>query len=216
MMFYYFGVITSSHAFAFLSQADISWSVNGIPQGVAMHCLGQVPIMVKSQVCHLRGMSPKELIEHHEEAEEMGGYFICNGNEKVIRMLIMPRRNYPIPIKRPKWQSRGPGFTAYGISIHCVRDEHSAINLNLHYLESGSVMLNFIFKKELYYIPLGFVLRALVNLPDFHLCQELLRGKEDNTFLRSCVVNMLRTVGDCGCITQNQALSYLGERFRVK
>ena len=24
----------------------------------------------------------------------MGGYFICNGNEKVIRMLIMPRRNF--------------------------------------------------------------------------------------------------------------------------
>ena len=24
----------------------------------------------------------------------MGGYFVVNGNEKVIRMLIMPRRNF--------------------------------------------------------------------------------------------------------------------------
>lgn len=44
----------------------------------------------------------------------MGGYFIVNGNEKVIRMLIMPRRNYPIAMSRPKWKSRGQGYTQYG------------------------------------------------------------------------------------------------------
>lgn len=44
----------------------------------------------------------------------MGGYFIVNGNEKVIRMLIMPRRNYPIAMARPKWKSRGQGYTQYG------------------------------------------------------------------------------------------------------
>ena len=26
--------------------------------------------------------------------QEMGGYFIVNGNERLIRMLIVPRRNY--------------------------------------------------------------------------------------------------------------------------
>lgn len=40
------------------------------------------------------GLTPKELVERHEEAEEWGGYFIINGLEKIIRMLIMPRRNY--------------------------------------------------------------------------------------------------------------------------
>ena len=44
----------------------------------------------------------------------MGGYFIVNGIEKVIRMLIMPRRNYPIAMSRPKWKSRGQGYTQYG------------------------------------------------------------------------------------------------------
>lgn len=37
-----------------------------------------------------------------------------NGIEKVIRMLIMPRRNYPIAMSRPKWKSRGQGYTQYG------------------------------------------------------------------------------------------------------
>lgn len=50
-------------------QADISWSVNGIPKGIVKQSLGQVPIMVKSKLCNLHGLSPKELIERHEEAE---------------------------------------------------------------------------------------------------------------------------------------------------
>ena len=39
-------------------------------------------------------MKPKELVKHHEEAEEMGGYFIINGIEKIARMLINQRRNF--------------------------------------------------------------------------------------------------------------------------
>lgn len=46
--------------------------------------------------------------------QEMGGYFIINGLEKVIRMLIMPRRNFPLAMMRHKWKNRGPGFTEYG------------------------------------------------------------------------------------------------------
>lgn len=50
-------------------QADVSWSINGIPKGIIKQSLGQLPIMVKSRLCNLHGMSPKELVEHHEEAE---------------------------------------------------------------------------------------------------------------------------------------------------
>uniref|UniRef100_A0A665TZI2 DNA-directed RNA polymerase subunit beta n=1 Tax=Echeneis naucrates TaxID=173247 RepID=A0A665TZI2_ECHNA len=195
---------------------DISWLVNGVPKGIIKQSLGQVPIMVKSKLCNLHGMSPKELVEHHEEAEEMGGYFIVNGIEKVIRMLIMPRRNYPIAMARPKWKSRGQGYTQYGISIHCVKEEHTAINMNLHYLENGTVMLNFIYQKELFFLPLGFVLKALVDFTDFQIYQELIKGREDNSFYKSCVSEMLRIVSEEGCTTRSKVLNYLGERFRVK
>lgn len=50
-------------------QADVSWSVNGVPKGIIKQSMGQLPIMVKSKLCNLHGMSPKELVEHHEEAE---------------------------------------------------------------------------------------------------------------------------------------------------
>uniref|UniRef100_A0A673I0H0 DNA-directed RNA polymerase subunit beta n=1 Tax=Sinocyclocheilus rhinocerous TaxID=307959 RepID=A0A673I0H0_9TELE len=140
--------------------ADVSWSMNGVPKGIIKQSLGNVPIMVKSKLCNLHGLSPKELIEHHEEAEEMGGYFIVNGIEKVIRLLIMPRRNYPITVSRPKFKSRGQGYTQYAISMRCVRGEHTAINMNLHYLDNGTVMVNFIYRKELFFLPLGFALKV--------------------------------------------------------
>ncbi|TNM99662.1 hypothetical protein fugu_012695 [Takifugu bimaculatus] len=196
--------------------ADISWSINGIPKGIIKQSLGHLPIMVKSQLCNLHGLTPRELVEHHEEAEEMGGYFIVNGIEKVIRMLIMPRRNYPIAMSRPKWKSRGQGYTQYGMAMRCVKDDHTAINMTLHYLDNGTVMLNFIYQKELFFLPLGFALKALVDFSDFHIYQELVKGREDNSFYKKCVTEMLRLVMEEGCITQSKVLNFLGERFRVK
>ncbi|XP_026539934.1 DNA-directed RNA polymerase I subunit RPA2 [Notechis scutatus] len=195
---------------------DISWSVNGIPKGIIKQTLGNIPIMVKSKFCHLHGLSPKALIQHHEEEEEMGGYFIINGIEKVIRMMIMPRRNFPLAMIKPKWKSRGPGYTQYGVSMHCVRDEHTSVNMTLHYLDSGSVMVNFIYQKELFFIPLGFLLKALVGFSDFQIFQELVKGKEDDTFYKNCVSQMLRLVTEDGCVTQKQVLIFLGQHFRVK
>lgn len=49
--------------------------------------MGEFPIMVKSNLCHLYQMKPRELVKVHEEPWEQGGYFICNGIERVIRML---------------------------------------------------------------------------------------------------------------------------------
>lgn len=51
--------------------------------------LGALPIMVKSSGCHLRGMTRQQLVAAKEESTEFGGYFICNGIERIIRMLIL-------------------------------------------------------------------------------------------------------------------------------
>ncbi|XP_061634769.1 DNA-directed RNA polymerase I subunit RPA2 [Phyllopteryx taeniolatus] len=196
--------------------ADVSWAVDGVPKGIIKQSLGQLPVMVKSRLCNLRGMTPQQLVRHHEEAEEMGGYFIVNGMEKVIRMLIMPRRNYPIAMSRPKWKSRGQGYTQYGVSIRCVKEDHTAVNMNLHYLDNGTVMLNFIYKKELFFLPLGFALKAMVDLSDFEMFSELIKGVEENSLFRSCACEMLRLVSEHGCTSRAEVLDYLGRRFRVK
>lgn len=69
----------------------------------------------------------------------MGGYFIVNGIEKVIRMLIMQRRNYPIAMSRPKWKSRGQGYTQYGEYDVCC--ESLDPTLELHVFLKGNLGL---------------------------------------------------------------------------
>jgi DNA-directed RNA polymerase I subunit RPA2 len=39
-------------------------------------------------------MSPAELVKAREEGTELGGYFIINGLEKLIRLICMPKRNF--------------------------------------------------------------------------------------------------------------------------
>ena len=34
------------------------------------------------------------MIGNFGNVQEFGGYFIINGNERIIRMLVLPRRNY--------------------------------------------------------------------------------------------------------------------------
>jgi len=50
--------------------------------------LGDLPVMVWSKYCHLHNLTEKELVEKKEDLCNFGGYFIINGNERLIRMLI--------------------------------------------------------------------------------------------------------------------------------
>lgn len=65
-------------------------------------------------------MNPKQLVAHGEHEQEWGGYFVVKGNEKIVRMLLMTRRNYPITIRRSGWKGRGTLFSDSGILIRSV------------------------------------------------------------------------------------------------
>lgn len=67
--------------------------------------------MVRSSACWLHGLNREELVACREEANEMGGYFICNGIERIVRCLIMPRRHYIMAVRRGAFQKRGANYT---------------------------------------------------------------------------------------------------------
>ena len=46
--------------------------------------IGDIPVMVKSDGCILRNFTNQKLIDHAEDPEDPGGYFIINGSERVI------------------------------------------------------------------------------------------------------------------------------------
>lgn len=102
--------------------------------------LGAIPLMVKSRLCYLRHMSREDLVSKGEEAHEFGGYFVCNGNERIIRLLVQNRRHYVMAMKRSAYRKRGPSFTDMATLIRCVRpDEHSLTN-RCHYLSDGTAV----------------------------------------------------------------------------
>jgi len=48
--------------------------------------IGRIPIMVKSSACNTGGMNKDELRENYMDPLDPGGYFIVNGNERVMVM----------------------------------------------------------------------------------------------------------------------------------
>ncbi|KAI8429797.1 hypothetical protein MSG28_000328, partial [Choristoneura fumiferana] len=119
--------------------------------------LGQLP----SKNCHLADLSPEELIKHNEHADEWGGYFIIKGHERLARMLLVTRRNYPVAIKRSGWKMRGNLFSDYGVMVRCVKFDQTATNNVLHFLQNGTCKLMFSYQKVMYYAPLILIIKCL-------------------------------------------------------
>ena len=160
-------------------------------------------------------MSSSELVRHHEEPEEFGGYFIVNGNERLIRYLILPRRNHVISLLRPSFSNRGSSYTQYAVQIRCVRPDQTSVTNTLHYLSNGSAMLRFTWRKQEYVIPIMLVLKALINASYKEIFEGIMMQDYHNTFLSDRVELLLRSFKRYTMHTGEQCLEYLGDKFRV-
>ncbi|VEL24493.1 unnamed protein product [Protopolystoma xenopodis] len=105
---------------------------NGVSQGIIEATCSDIPIMVLSRACNLSKIPRSTFPAHNEEEQEIGGYFIAHGKERVIRLIIVIRRNYvscyvvlfqPIALSRKSFKKRGDGYTEHGILMRCVRDD---------------------------------------------------------------------------------------------
>lgn len=159
------------------------------------------------------------LVQRKEESEELGGYFVVNGIEKIIRMLQVNKRNFPMAINRPSFQNRGPGYTPYGIILRSVRpDETSQTNV-LHYLNDGNVTFRFSWRKNEYLVPVIMILKALVETNDREIFEGVIgpmgSKSTENTFLTDRVELLLRTYKSYGLYTKSETRAFLGQKFRV-
>src|SRR6218665_55112 len=194
----------------------LQWSLNDRIQESFEEVVGNIPIMVKSNRCNLEKFGRKELIQHKEDEEEFGGYFIMNGNEYLLRKLIAQRRNYPMAIARTSWKESGQFFSEFGISIRCVRSDQLGSNMVLHYLTNGSVKLRFFYNRMPVYLPLILVLKVLCNVSDRYIYEELVRGRENDKYYKSCIVFMLRQLQTEKLYSSKQCKDYIGTRIRMK
>jgi DNA-directed RNA polymerase I subunit RPA2 len=155
---------------------------------------GHIPIMLKSSVCNLHGLSQAEMVARKEDANDVGGYFIVNGKERVIRMLTAQRRNYPMGQKNKAFLTIGKMFSEYGVSIRCVRPDQQSVNMVLHYLTNGSARLQLYDDRQPFNFPLVLILKVLVDESDRYIFNQMIKGKENDTYYASCCVNMIQMV----------------------
>jgi DNA-directed RNA polymerase beta subunit len=57
--------------------------------------IGRFPIMVQSRLCNLSGMTKEELIKSYNDPIDSGGYFVVNGNERLLIMIEDLAPNIP-------------------------------------------------------------------------------------------------------------------------
>lgn len=181
---------------------------------------GNLPIMLRSNRCHLEGLSPKQLVNCREETEELGGYFIVNGIEKLIRMLIVNRRNFPMAIIRPSFENRGSTYTKYGIQIRSVRPDQTSQTNVLHYLNDGNVTFRFSWRKNEYLVPALMILKALTETNDREIYEGIVgpagtKDLEAKQFVTDRVGLLLRTYKAYELYDRKQTRAFLGSKFRI-
>lgn len=193
----------------------VAWSVNDEPEITEVRDAGLVPIMISSNRCHLEGLSPDQLVLHKEESDELGGYFVVNGIEKLIRMLIVQRRNHPMAIIRPSFANRGASYSPFGVQIRAVRPDQTSQTNVLHYLNDGNVTFRFSWKKSEYLIPVVMILKALIETNDREIFDGIVGSDVDNSFLTDRLELLLRTYKNYNLHSNQETLAYLGDKFRA-
>ncbi|MDP3918877.1 MAG: DNA-directed RNA polymerase subunit B'' [Nanoarchaeota archaeon] len=147
---------------------EVAAYVDGIQRESFVSQIGLIPIMLRSKYCHLHNLSEEELIEHGEDPNDPGGYFIINGNERVIITVedLLPNKVFfqrnaigPSPVTAKIFSQRGP----YSIP-HVIEQ-----------MKDGIFYLSFTKFKR---IPLFVVIKALGMTKDKDIMDAICDDKE--------------------------------------
>ena len=190
-----------------------------IGKPATMHCIGKIPIMVKSQLCALTA-EPKShtMTELDECVYDNGGYFIIGGNEKVIiaQDRVASNQVYVFVSKNVKYKyfaecsSTDP--KKYGnnkkTSIRLHNDSKSA-KTKKSTGKSGTLQVSIpMLKQE---IPLCVVFRALGIVTDKEMVELCLCGNMDDQELMQYLVPSIREASalSLNINTQDEAIEYM-------
>lgn len=173
--------------------------------------LGEIPLMLRSNNCLLTAAARKArpLSAEHEDGREPGGYFVVNGLEKILRTIIVARKNFPLAIKRQTFHLRRKNFSNCAVSIKSAGLGYKTQTIYLHYTFEGNMFVSVMIRKVEYLFPLAVILKALEDLPDQLLLQLLAEPESafDGTIL-------LKDLHQRGLATQPACLAYLGFLIR--
>ena len=153
--------------------------------------IGRIPVMVKSKVCNTFGMSQQELVDSYNDPLDPGGYFIINGNERVMVMAEDLAENQPFIENNSKGNLNLRLFSLKGTY---------RIPITISESKEGMIDLSFSRFKDL---PAVVVLKALGLTKESDIAKYI--GKETD----SVIVNLYEFVN---LATKEDAMMFIAEK----
>jgi len=172
--------------------------------------IGNMPIMLRSEKCHLYGKSDDELIKMGEDPKDPGGYFIINGSERVLvtQEDLAPNR---ILIEEA---SKSSSFTHIAKVFSTSRGFRAPVTIERK--RTGELRVSF--PSVPGKIPLAILMKALGLESDREIVDVIsdddeLRNELIVTIEQSAPINALRDEEEGS--TRVNALDFIGKRVAV-
>ena len=171
--------------------------VNKVEQEPAPVHVGNIPVMIKSNFCSLRGMNREELEEAGEDPDDSGGYFIINGTERTLVLIEEIAPNRLIISKQAK------GNYVQSIRINSQRAGYVQRHL-IERKNDGSIFISFANIRRL---PIVVLIKALGLESD----KELMEGLGDDVIASNFYSNLF----ECEAKTKKEAMEFMGNHMKI-
>jgi len=178
---------------------EISAHIDGVQRESFTTQIGKLPIMLKSKYCHLTGLSDEELIKKNEDPTDMGGYFVLNGNERVLIVVEDLAANKLFVEKTATGTSKFVG------KVFSERGSYRVPHV-IEQTRDGLIFLSFTRFKRIPMIP---IIKALGMMKDSDIAQTISGEQQfDDVFINLYDSAELKTEKD--------ALEYLSKKIGIQ
>ena len=175
---------------------SVSAHINDIQRESFKIEIGRLPIMLKSKHCHLANLKKEELVEHGEDPVDWGGYFILNGNERVL-ISVEDLASNKLFVKK----------ATIGVSKFVGKLYSEHINYRIPHtfeqMKDGSLQISFARFKR---VPIIAVIKALGLTKD----QEIMQLISPDKIYDDVILNLYESID---LKTQDDALEYLSKKI---
>ena len=175
---------------------------------------GKIPVMIGSKYCLLSDQKHIHLSQLGECSEDLGGYFIIQGGERVIISQERMSENRPFVFRN----NRNPSKEQEVVEIKSIGPDNdqvpksNAVKIMYHPKNSQLVMLRATVPRIKTDIPLVVLFRALGVLPDKEI-YEMILGPDGDPMFEGI---MMETMEEAQAIlTQDDAIAWLGQHVNT-
>lgn len=157
--------------------------------------IGRIPVMVKSNACNTQGLTRQELIQNYHDPLDYGGYFIIQGNERIMIMAEDLAENQPFVENNAKGELNLKLFSlkgTYRIPTTITENKEGIFDLSFSRFKN---------------LPLIVLLKALGLTKESEIAKYI--SKETDNL----IVNLYEFAG---ISTQEDAMMYIAEKANLQ